>query len=284
MQKEKKIQYDFTTINIPYYEIAQKINETIFRKYFIIDIRNWEENKINTFFKDFSSIQYEFFSEEFFSDNSYRYNMMLYIVYDENKKYDFDRYQIMNDYHYAFKEFIAGNELDCILNMNQNIELEKKEKKISYQDKEIILDRFNLIYSFNGSGKSTLLKSVADFYQVPIFNMSDRNLELEFSFQNDDTFQNMLHKFKVDHLKNYLSNSEKYFYQFSQIVAYCNYHNMPLLLDDLSWNSLDDGNKIRLIDALFEYSNSQDTVITTCNGDVKSLVQRRVYNPNIINL
>lgn len=56
------------------------------------------------------------------------------------------------------------------------------------------------------------------------------------------------------------------------------------MFDDIGLGLMDDFNKFNVIDALNEYSYSNGVFITSCKNDVKSLVKKRVYNPNIIDL
>lgn len=292
--------FDYYGINVPYYEVVKKINGVIFRKYFIVDIRNLDRYKVIV--DNFHDFQGEFFDKEYWysgkEEFSYVNNMMLYFLCDKDKKYDIDKYSILNNFEYAFKEFITEDDLEGIMKNEGDFSLEDKEIIITGKNKDIVLNRFNLITGKNGSGKTTMLKEIADYCNSPIFEIGVNSFGIYFGKPTNgfvlDKYIKMSELTTCD-MKFYDNGSfydkyfykpslERYFYKLNKVMSCCSSYDVPLLLDELGFYYLDDRNQIKLIDALFEYSNNHDVVIADCKNQIKKLVKNRVYKSNIIEL
>jgi len=261
-------------IKIPYLKQIQTINGNVFREVYIIDIRSFTDLELENLFINFSEFQELFLESRFYNELPFRFNMMLYFIYDENRKYNFNFNRIKHDYKYAFKNFITENEIkDIFFN---DIQLKEKEV-IAFFEGQKITNGFNLIYGRNGSGKTRLLNGLADKLNTQVFNLNSTD-----TIVDEYVHKKLLKYFDLSGVC--INDSDKYFYKLSKILTYCSRNDLPILLDDLSWNSLDYRNQIKLVDILFDYSRAQGTVITTCKSDVKELVKKRVYKPNIIEL
>lgn len=286
----KKQTFNFKYINndddfilqIPFCEFIEKINGDDFKKHYIIDVRNLSKNDIMIIMNNFDNLQTQLLYDSYFLQ---KINIILYILHDKKQTPELNFEQILNDYNFALKKFITEEELDDIIKYNRNINLPNQTKiEVNYNNKHIsIIDGFNLLYGPNDSGKTAHLKVFATLLECPIFNMKDKNLTLNID-KNNYYFQELINRFNLDIKKEYLSNIEQYFYKLSQIITYCKVNNMPLLLDDLSWNSIDAKRKLELINALFEFSKENTTIVTACQDDVKKMIKRHIYKPNINSL
>jgi len=288
---EKLEEKYFKLVDFPYYEFEKKINNEVFRKYLIIDIRKMPDEKINSIFSDFSSFNCQllenyFFSLEIKKENfDYRKNMIVLFVYSPDRKYQIDKHEALYNMEYAFKKFVTEEELADIVSKS-SIEIDYS-KIIFYSNNGFsLLPGFNLIYGSNGSGKSRLL---FDFYNnlknVPVYNMDDWGLDLVGRDRIKDYSLVEMYLNKLNEFNRYREDTpiETYLYRLSQILAYSKEQNNIVLLDDLCWGSLDDRNLINVLDTLFEYScDNAPVVVTSCQNNIKKLVRSRVYNPNII--
>ena len=81
-----------------------------------------------------------------------------------------------------------------------------------------------------------------------------------------------------------LSGKKQYFEYLIGIITEARRKEQAIIIDDMSFGALDDLNKIRVIDILANSSKSNIVAITTCQNDIKKLVNNRVYQPNIIDL
>lgn len=244
----------YINIDIPYFEIKQVINDIIFRKYFIVDIRNLTDEEVKNIFLNFITFQNKFLGEEYFKNADYSCNMMLYFLCNDNKKIDkFVINTINNNMSYAYKDFIVESDLARVLNNSEDIELKEINSNFSYNGKDFTLGRFNLINGINGSGKTRMLNEISRFYETPIFNMG---------------------------------TSDFYFDKLNMAIQYCIDNKIMLLLDDMVWKSLNDRDIIKTIDILFNYSKKYNTktVITSSDNKATNLIKKRVYKPNIIEL
>lgn len=247
------------TIDIPFYEIVKKINGNSFRKYFIVDIRNLNHSKV--IFNNFDDFKSQFLADEFFSlpsNTQYPINLSLCFLYDNNKIVNSDN--ILHDYNYALVNFINENEYKKIVASDDDLIVTERENIYDYNGKTISTSNFNLIYGFNGSGKTRFLEHISTQEKVPIF---------------------LLNK-KFDSSNIYLSNSDEYLENLHKILAYCQSKNIPLLLDDLCWNSFDGRNQITIIDTLYAHSHEHNVFFTSAQENIKQLVKKRSHNPNII--
>lgn len=288
-------------ISIPYFDIV--LDNNIFKRVAILDIRPGVSYYciLRNIFFDISKFQNLYFSKLFFDIKEdclkedkfdFHKNMELIILYDKDKQCDFiDKGDTLYDFYYFFKRFYTLEELRQYVNLNEEmiINYEKTKKRnliINLDDKDYTLfSSLNLIYGLNGSGKTFFLKEISEQLKVPIFNLSDYTLELSKKINDEDNLRKYLYWLSESYNLPKYSSYEKYIHRLSQVLEYSREQNIPLLLDDLSWNSLDSRNKINLIDTLYKYSLENNPIIFTgCNEDIKSLVKKRVYKPNIIDL
>lgn len=285
--------FDFNLVGFSYYELEKKINNEVFRKYLVIDIRKMSDDEVNSIFSDFSSFNCQllenyYFSSEIKKENfDYRKNIMVLFVYSPDRKYPIDKHEALYNMEYAFKKFVTEEELADIISKS-SIEIDYS-KIISFSNNGFsLLPGFNLIYGSNGSGKSRLL---FDFYNnlknVPMYNMDNWHLNLAGNGRIKDyslveMYLNRLNEFNRDIEKTAIGN---YLYRLSQILSYSKEQNNVVLLDNLCWGSLDDRNTINVLDTLFEYScDNTPVVVTSCQNNIKKLVRNRIYNPNIIDV
>lgn len=269
-------------LQLPYCEFIEKINGEDFKKHYIVDIRKLSENDIKIIFDNFDNLQAQFLSKSYFLK---KFNIMLYILHDKKQTHEIYKKQILNNYDFALKKFITEEELNNVLKYDNDMKLSHQTKiDVNCNNKHIsIIDGFNLIYGPNNSGKTSYLKAFSTLLECPIFNMNDKNLTLNIDNTNQ-YLQELLNTFNLNIEKEFPSNIEQYFYRLSQIIAYCKINNIPLLLDDLGWNSLDTKNKLELINTLFEFSKENTTIVTACQNDVKKMIKRHIYKPNINNI
>lgn len=213
----------------------------------------------------------------------YSYNMELVFLYDYNRNYNFDKFQVLKNMDYALKYFMTEEQLNEHLNKDySNLNIEK-ETLVNIKEGLLKLKRFNYINGINGSGKTLLLNDISKSINIPIFSMNNDKLSIENHNINQDDikkyFQLLTNLTEVNLYSDYL----KYMYKLSKILAFSKENNQMVLLDDLKWNALDSRNQLNLIDTLFDYSIQNNNVIIT-GYDKSSLIKKRVYRPNIIEL
>lgn len=256
----KEFQYEELTI--PYQETTIKINENDFRKYFIIDIRNWNSDVIFEVFNNFANFQYNLLVDEFFSNSNKTYpvNLMLYFLIDENRDYDIDEETIKNNFRYAFKDFINYEQF-LQITRKPNLYVPQRQAIYMYNGERIEINNFNLIFGPNNRGKTNLLKFIAEESDLPLFNLY---LDLNSS--------------KI------LTSATERLNNLKQIMDYCYNQNSPLLLDDMGWNAFDERNKVKIINQLYDYSHDNNVIFTSAQQAIKSLVKKRSHKPNIIDL
>lgn len=256
-------EFEYMWVDLPYYEVVEKINGLDFRKYYVFDIRDWHKDKVALIFDDFLAFQQDLLCDDFFSksrDSVYPRNLMLYFIVEDKDDYAIDKETVKNDMHYAFKDFISYSEF-VKLTENENIDVQERSSIYTYQGNEIEIRNFNLIYGLNGSGKTDLLRFISDEENLPLFDL----------YRDLGT-------------KEVLAGASEYIQNLKQIVEYCRSQSIPLLLDDIGWNAYDDRNKIKIVDQLYEYSHENNVIFTSCQRDINSLVKRLSHDPNIIEL
>ena len=279
--------YEFS-IMIPYCIREFKIKDFVFKKSFIIDMRNMSDYIVSLIFNNFEHFQQVFCSKYFFSDFleeffNYKYNMELIFVYDENRNYDINTYSVIYDLNYMLKKFMTGDEIIDYLTKSYNGAFDNLELKLKNRNLE--LKNLNYVYGLNGSGKTPLLMKLSSILSVPIFNMDDNSLNLLAFINDKESVRKYLYMLTGSYNVNEYSSYERYVHMMSQILEFSRENNNILLLDNLRWGSLDNLSKLRLVDTLFEYSLSGNNVIFTgCDDNVKGLVKIRTYNSNIIDL
>ena len=246
----------YISILVPFFIKDEKINNNLLRRNIIVDIRSIDSDIIFLNYKDF---QEKLLSSYFYNDmrnTSTPANIRLYFLYKDNNKY-INNFNILYDKDYALKFFIKERDLSNIKEGNTNITT--KKDKIVINDKKIDLDNFNLIYGLNGSGKTRMLQSISSLLNVPLFNLN--------------IFKGVYLRDSVDCL-----NNLKY------IIDYCDINKIPLLMDDIFWNSFDFRNSIKIVDDLYDYSLKNKVIVTGCNDSTKSLIKAYTHNPNVINI
>lgn len=274
-------------MEIAYGELDKKINNELFRKYFIFDIRKLSDDKLNQIFNNFDEFNYQLLEDIFFKTLDeehfdYRKNMMVLFVYSEDRKYNIDKYSTMSNMKFALKKFVTESELQDIISKSSSV-TNPTTIYTSINGNEI-KQNFNLISGLNGSGKTVLLNEISNHFNTPVFNMDDYYLNLTKSIK--DLAQVKKYLKRLNELSRYGENSNimNYFYRLSQILAFSKEQNNIVLLDNLCWGVLDDRNKINVLDTLFDYScdNDSSVIATSCQDDIKSLIKHRTYNANII--
>lgn len=267
------------------------VNDKLIKKIFIIDIRNMPDENIDYLFKNFYEFQRVILANDFFSisnpkeknEFNYGYNMDLILLYDKDRKYNINRTPILYNMEYAFKKFMTIDELKNYLNKDYSNVNFNKEKLIELKNGILKLNHYNYINGNNGSGKTILLNEIAKSLNVPAFSMNDISLDLTDNIKNKDNIRKYLYQLTGSYDVKQYSDYEKYIHRLAQVLEFSNEQNNMLLLDDLSWGSLDQRNKINLIDTLFDYSvNNEGIVITGCT-EINN-IKRRVYKSNIINI
>lgn len=268
-----------------------KVNEEVIKKIFVIDIRNMSDKNIHYLINNFEEFQEVVLANDFFSISSpknkdkfnYRYNMDLILLYDKIRKYNIDRTPVLYNMEYAFKKFMTIEELKNYLNRDYKGINFDKEKLIELKNGILKLKRYNYINGLNGSGKTILLNEIANSLNVPAFSMNDISLDLTNNIQNKENIKKYLYQLTGSYDVKKYSDYEKYIHRLAQVLEFSSEQNNMLLLDDLRWGSLDQRNKINLIDTLFDYSvNNEGVVITGCS-EINN-IKRRIYKANIINL
>ena len=272
--KALKKEFVYHYINIPYLEYNEKINGNLFRRNFVIDIRNFNQAELKSLFENYDDFQFYFFQDKFWNNADSRFNMVIYFIYDENVKSSLDLKKVTNNFEYAIKKFVTEKELETTC-FNDDINLGSNDIIASCNGISIT-NRFNLINGKNGSGKTVLLNDIANKLNAQVFNLSSDSIECDF------VYKKLLKYFKIN--EDYLTGSQKNLYNLCKVLTFCARNEQPILLDDLQWNSLDSYNQIKLIDLLSDFSITNDVVVTSCKEDVKTLVKRRTYEPNIIDL
>lgn len=255
--------------NMFYITHSQKINNEEFKKYFIIDLRKYSLELINDLLDDFDNFQHALLEDIWFSDKKCQF--FLYFIYDETIKLDERIENIKRNIQFAFKDFVTEEELKIILN-------KEKSHTIDLSKKDVNLSHFNLLYGGNGSGKTHYLKELASILKAPYFSLLGASCYNPRILQNPDDYTKYL-QLVLGSFKSQLS----YYKFFIDIMQYTKTNNLPILIDDLGWNALDDLGQLRIVDALAEVSyDGQLVAITACQIDIEKLVRSRVYQPNII--
>lgn len=246
----------YKSVLVPYYIKEEKINNITLKKNIIVDIRNIDYNILFENYKDFQ----EKLLSPYFYNNSRNTNtpdnIRLYFLCKDNNEY-INRNDITNDKTYALKYFIKESDLSQIKEGNINI-LPSKEI-INVDGHEIELSNFNLIYGLNDSGKTKMIKSISNIMNVPLFDINFFN-------------------------KIYLTDSKNRLNNLKNIINYCELNRLPLLIDNIFWDSFSFRNKIKIVDDLYDYSLKEKVVVTGFNDSTKSLIKSYTHNPNIINV
>lgn len=261
------------------YVLEEKINNEIFRKNIVVDLRNLDTDTVNDVLENYEGVQLDI--AEFF--NLFRYDRkndrLLYLYNDKIKdivsKYE---YSISRDFQLYKKEFIDEekfnelNDKNIILSGSNNIKV---------GNVIVNMEGFNLIWGLNGSGKSVLIKQLSEYFDVPIFNYYSKDIiKLDNSEIFMDYYKKLTGKSKI---VNYTGIDDIY-YGICNGLTYGTSTGNVVLFDDLAWGSISDLNRFNIIDMLNNYSYNNGIVMTSCRNDVKRLVKNRVYNPNIIDL
>jgi len=283
---DERIEFQY---RIPYYINVFLIDLETFRKSFIFDLRNMEDEQLNAIFNNYQYFQEEFCSNQYFRDYSpylfnFKNNMEIIFLYDDNSKIR-NQYDIMYDMNYMLKKFMTMDELKQYLEKNFSSARFANIQRVVVDDKTYGLTRFNYLYGLNGSGKTAFVNKIANKLKVPVFNANQHDLDLINYIKRKECIKQYLYSLTGSYDVGNYSNYEKYVHRLSQILEFTREHGNILLLDDLNWASLDNLSTIRLIDTLFEFAiNNENVLVTGALDDVKSLVKARTYNSNIIEL
>ena len=273
-----------------------KINDEIIRKIFVVDIRTMSDERIENIFNNFNEFQRLILENDFFNPFksiknapfTYSLNLNLIFLYDENRKYNINKYiinkhNILHNMNYAIKDFMTKSELQMLLNKEYLSEKINKEMLIELKNKVLKLRSFNYIHGNNGAGKTRLLNDISSSINVPIFSMNDISLNLEDYISDKDNIQNYMYQLARITQKEEYNDFQKYIYRLAQILQFSKEKNNVVLLDDLRWRSLSDRIRINIIETLFDYScDNESVVITGCNQ--KDFIKRKIYKANIIDL
>ncbi len=255
------------------YGYEQRINDEVFKKFYILDLRKIKEEDLKAIFEEFSTLQDELAQDDYFSKAAH--NLYIYFLCDDKKKLEHFAYEATRDIRYAFKQIINKEELSLIFDNNKNLKLDNTQESLNINNKNIIIDNFNLIYGRNGSGKTVLLNEIGASYGVTPANMMIIPERKEINL-SDSIY---LHSFISEE-----KNKYDYFLYLMSIIRYAKNNNTPILIDDMCWNVLDDINQIKLATILNEASFDNRVFVTAAREQVKSLIKATVYHPNIIEL
>ena len=283
---DERIEFQY---RIPYYINVFLIDLETFRKSFIFDLRNMEDEQLNAIFNNYQYFQEQFCSKQYFRDYSpylfnFKNNMEIIFLYDDNSKIR-NQYDIMYDMNYMLKKFMTMDELKQYLEKNFSSARFANIQRVVVDDKIYGLKRFNYLYGLNGSGKTAFVNKIANKLKVPVFNVNQHDLDLINYIKRKECIKQYLYSLTGSYDVGNYSNYEKYVHRLSQILEFTSEHGNILLLDDLNWASLDNLSTIRLVDTLFEFAiNNENVLVTGALDDVKSLVKARTYNSNIIEL
>lgn len=255
------------------YGYEQKINDEVFKKFYILDLRKLNEDDLKALFEDFNNIQEELAESDYF--NRVAHNLYIYFLCDDKNKLENLAYNATRDIRYAFKQIINKEELSIILDDNKDYRLDNTQESLSINNKNIIIDNFNLIYGPNGSGKTVLLNELGESYGIVPANMmlipERKKITLRDSLY--------LHSFITEDKDIY-----NYYLYLMSLIRYAKTNNTPILIDDMCWNSLDDINQIKIATILNEASFENRVFVTAAREQVKKLIKATVYHPNIIEL
>lgn len=265
-----------------YYQKEIKVNDEITKKIYICDIRNMSDAQLKVLFDNFWQFKQILLADDFFKHLFYSSNMDLIFLYDKNRKYNINRNQILYDMDYSFKYFMDEEELNYYLSNYKDRSEDSDKKIIDLSEQKIKLDSLNYINGNNGTGKTKLLNEISSVLSVPVFNMTSKK-DLNENIEDKDAFQKYLYQltgyYEIDEYSRYYN----YAYKLAKILEYSKNHSNIVLLDDLGWNSLDERNKLNLLETLSLYSlDNQGVVLTGCNES--NLVRRRVFKVNVIEL
>lgn len=265
-----------------YYQKEIKVNDEITKKIYICDIRNMSDAQLKVLFDNFWQFKKNLLADDFFKHLFYSNNMDLIFLYDKNRKYNINRNQILYDMDYSFKYFMDEEELNYYLSNYKDRNIDNAKRIINLSEQKIKLDSLNYINGNNGSGKTKLLNEISSVLSIPMFNMTSKK-ELIGNIEDEESFQKYLSQLtgysEIDEYSRYYN----YAYKLAKILEYSKKHNNIVLLDDLGWNSLDDRNKLNVLETLSLYSlDNEGIVLTGCNES--NLIRKRVYKTNIIEL
>lgn len=283
---DERIEFQY---RIPYYINLFLIDGETFRKSFIFDLRNMNDDQLKAIFNNYHYFQEQFCPKHYFRDYSsyafnFKNNMEIIFLYDDTSKIG-NQYEIMYDMNYMVKKFMTMEELKQYLEKNFARARFANIERVVVDDKIYGLTRFNYLYGLNGSGKTVLLNKMANKLKVPVFNANQQDLDLINYIKRKECIKQYLYSLTGYYDIGNYSSYEKYVHRLSQILEFTKEHGNILLLDDLNWGGLDNLSTIRLVDTLFEFAiNNENVLVTGSLDNVKKLVKARTYNSNIIEL
>lgn len=261
------------------YVFDEKINNEIFRKNIVVDLRNLDMKDVTYVLKNYEGVQLDIadFFNWFGSDR--KNDRLLYLYNDKIK-------DIVSEYEYFIsknlklykKEFIDEDRFSQIEDKNVIV---NNSNNIMINNVKVNMNGFNLIWGLNGSGKTVLLRQISEFLDVPIFNYYSKDI---IKLDNSEIFMNYYKKLTgKDEITKYTGIDDVY-YGICNGLTYGTLNENIVLFDDLGWGLIDDYNRVKIIDILNEYSYNNGIVMTSCKNDIKRLVKKKVFNPNIIDL
>lgn len=275
---------------IEYYVKDIKVGTDIIKKYFIIDTRNLQKEKIQYVFENFREIQEKILSDYFYehykleknnSLSTYPFNLELIYLVDEKQKYDIYKYGFLYNMEYALKSIMNESELLNLLNKEYSFKNLDKEILLTLKDRVIKLNHFNYIQGDNGSGKTMMLKEISKILDVRMFSLEDRSLNLENKIEDVESLNSIIYSLTGSYELDEYSDYSKYISRLSQILEFSKENNNVVLLDDLRWLSLDSRNRVKLKNALADYSYEYCPIVITGYKQAEE-IKRKVYKPNII--
>lgn len=275
---------------IEYYVKDIKVGTDIIKKYFIIDTRSLQKEKIQYVFENFREIQEKILSDYFYehykleknnSLSTYPFNLELIYLVDEKQKYDIYKYSFLYNMEYALKSIMNESELLNLLNKEYTFKNLDKEILLTLKDRVIKLNHFNYIQGDNGSGKTMMLKEISKILDVRMFSLDDRSLNLENKIEDIESLNNIIYSLTGSYEIDKYSDYSKYISRLSQILEFSKENNNIVLLDDLRWLSLDSRNRVKLKNALADYSYEYMPIVITGYKQAEE-IKRKVYKSNII--
>lgn len=259
--------------SIKTFECEQRINNELFKKFYVIDLCKLSIEEIETIFADFDTIQDDLVRDDYF--NKVAHNLYIYFLYDDKSKIASIAHSATRDIRYAFKQLVTRKELGLIIDNNCDRVISDSKETISINNKKIITDNFNLLYARNGVGKTVLLNELGEYYGVTPANMMIIPEEMKINSRDSLYLQSFISE---------RENKYMYFLYLMSIIRKARNNYTPILIDNLCWTALDDINQIKVATILNEASLDNKVFVTSSQEKTKKLIKATTYNPNIIEL
>ena len=267
------------------------VDGIITKRYLIVDLTD-ADNRIladEKLFPRFDGIIEDNFAQLFYKERKeLRWNLNLIFVIDE--KFDKSNLKYESNFRYVRKRFVHKEDLEAFLPEKDSSASIIADHSIAYNDTVRRLGRFNLISGDNGSGKSMLLKQLSKETGEPIYCFStDDDIPHSDSWHHARAYFNQLWGISqyetLDSIMVSTSSATRTLAKMACALEESDRVNRPLvLLDDIPWGRLDSQRTLNIIETLDNYSMKRPVVLTSFRENVKELMAKRVYGPNIINL